>query len=73
MSWRATGYYGPHANAAEMKIQASVQAGRDRVFIFIRDADYADSSSESAILLSVQQAREFAEQLLRDIAQGSVQ
>ena len=70
MWWVASGHYGPGAKEAEMKIQAQVQPRRDRVFVFIRDAAYADASSESGIMLSTQQAREFAEQLLRDIAEA---
>jgi hypothetical protein len=73
MSWVSYGYYGGggagKAQKAEMKIQAQVNdAG---VFIFIRESRYppeVNNPSESAIQLSRQQAKEFAEQILEELA-----
>ena len=70
--WVGKGYYasdGVSHQEAEMKIQAQVHS--DRVFIFIRESRYfpqVDNLSENGLTLSRQQAKEFAEQLLRELA-----
>ena len=66
--WKARGYYGGGQGSgteAEMKIQAHVH---DReVFIFIRESRYSQDGnpSENGIHLSRDQAKQFAEDLLR--------
>jgi hypothetical protein len=75
MWWVGHGYYGGgggagRATEAEMKIQAHIASGE--VFIFIRESHYfphVDNPSESAIYLSKDQAKEFAEELLRRVSE----
>ena len=73
MWWVGRGYYGGGggpgpATDAEMKIQAHIND--DNVFIFIRESRYfpeVDNPSENGIFLSKEQAKEFAEELLREL------
>jgi hypothetical protein len=73
MFWVGDGYYGAGSNEnqvdSEMKIQAYVH--QDKVFIFIRESQYPPmvyNPSESGINLSREQAKEFAEHLLQEMA-----
>jgi len=73
--WKGRGYYGGgegKATEAEMKIQVNVHA--TEVFIFIRDSRYSPEieRSENAIYLSKDQAKEFAEDLLRRLSKEEV-